>query len=144
MSQIGGREVETIVVGVSQSCPVVLIDVPVELGEDLLIFHGQRRGKTARNIAVLVHGDIDDLLVDCRIDVGAGGTVVEQVDGFILLVGAEEEQRVLDDRAADIEAVALVFIIWVGIVTPSIESPRRSGLCSQRTGRHGTNWCPTW
>ena len=86
---------------------MTLVDVPVELGEDFLVFHRDRSRDAAGFVAVLVHRDIDDLLVDSGVDPGEFRRVVEQVGGFVLLVRAEEEERVLDDRTADVEPVAL-------------------------------------
>ena len=112
---VGTENVEAVVPHVGQSRIVAVVDVPVEAHEVLLVLVRQAGDLGARLPAILVGRDVAD-----PVELGlryteyrsaallVAGTTVEQVRGFPILVGGEEEQRVLDDRAADREAVARV------------------------------------
>ncbi len=94
---------------------VLVRDVPVELGEDLLVLLGQRVGAGTDVEAVDRLRDVHDLVVlglrDARNrdrEVRAGRAEFLRRDLVELLVAAEEEQLVLDDRPAEGAAVGLL------------------------------------
>ena len=103
------RVVRAIVIGVGEFSAVIVVDVPVQLAEELFIFNGERSRKATGDITILVHSCVDDALVQSVRQTDIVRLVAEDVCAFELFVGTEEEQFVLDDRAADIDAVTLLF-----------------------------------
>jgi hypothetical protein len=111
--RLGPVEAVIVVVGVGR--PVVLADVPVELDRVFLVFDRQGLDEVARRIAVKLLGNgvdfvqlvLGNALHQATRSGRAIRHAVEQVGAFKLFIGQEEEQPVLEDRAAKGEAVTL-------------------------------------
>ena len=152
---VGFGEVQTFVVVVGQRRTVTVVDVPVEAGE--VFFIDRRIGnRSAAEIVDAVDGagDVDDLLVfglaeaaHDRRGVRANRAAAVEVHAFEALIGAEEEQRVLDDRAAERQAVTLLFEfrhehraafdrVAAHVVVGEVEEHRSRELVGARLGHH--------
>ena len=132
----GGQQLLGVLVG--EAGAVVVADVPVDLAEITLVVVGQAGGaaESAGGQAQLL-GGIDDRLQVARRYLVAGGRPLAQravqavgrvcadAVGALVLGGDEEEQLVLDDRAADGEAagpvvgIALVLVAGVAAGQPA-------------------------
>ena len=125
---------------------VIVGDVPVDLAEVALVVVGQpgRAAERARSQAQLLRR-IDDLLQVARGNLVAGGRAVAQrvvqavgrvgadAGGLLVLGRDEEEQLVLDDRAADVEAVGGVLLVAL-VVVARIVAGQPAGVADQVAG----------
>ncbi|MNS34404.1 hypothetical protein D3C72_665300 [compost metagenome] len=93
---------------IRENCAVLVVDIPVDLAEILLVLNGQGGGRPIKRIiAVDALGDVADLidfgLRDARHFVHSARalrTRQDRLGRFILLVIEQEEQAILDDRTA--------------------------------------------
>src|SRR5690606_10946804 len=96
-----------------QAGAVVVVDVPVDLGQVALVLQVVAGGHAvAARLHAQAGGDVDRAgdLVQGHVAVGhaVGQAGPAEVGDRLLLVGGEEEQAVLDDRAAEGHAAGLV------------------------------------
>ena len=111
---------------------VRLVDVPVELGEDLLVLLRRRAQVLADVVAVHVEADLADLVVlglrhagNFDREARAGRADVLRGVTLELFVGEEEEEPVLDDRAAERAAVDPPRRTRGRLPCPRVRSPSR-------------------
>src|SRR5690606_29372569 len=101
---------------VGQAGAVRIVDVPVDLAEVTLVFQAdaERLAVIAGIEAPHAARDVDDLVDflarNDAVDETVGQARAAEIADFLLLVGAEEEQAVLDDRATEGDAHRLVLV----------------------------------
>src|SRR6185312_1669456 len=137
----GGQQLPGVLVG--EAGAVVVADVPVDLAEVALVVVGQPGGaaEIARGEAELL-GGVDHFLQVARRHLAAGrgalaeravqavGRVGADAGGLLVFGGDKEEQLVLHDRAADVEAAGPVFPVAM-VVVAVIAAGQPAGIADQ-------------
>ncbi len=105
---------------------MVVVDVPVELADELVVFLDGVLDQAERVIAIDVLGDRADQVDLSRRDAGnlvgeaLADAIVERVGFLGLFIADHEEQLVLDDRAREEAAILFGFKLKVDLLATGL------------------------